>query len=56
MSKDIDLTNSLLSAVYLRRLMDGQKVFKTLNFLFLVTLNNIDLTLTEWILHLNVGY
>jgi len=42
MSNDIDLMNSALPAVHLHRLMDGQKVFKTFNFLFLVTLNNID--------------
>ena len=32
MSKDIDLNNSLLSPDHLRRLMDGQKVFKKLDF------------------------
>ena len=42
MSKDIDLTNSQLSAVHLRRLMDRQKVFKTLDFWFIDTRNNMD--------------
>ena len=42
MSKDIDLTNSLLSLSILHCLTDGQKIFKTIDILFLVNLNNID--------------
>ena len=42
MSKDIDLTNSLFSAVHFAPLDGWQKVFKTLDFLFLISLNNID--------------
>ena len=41
MSKDIDLTH-YFQLFILCRLIDGQKVFKTLDFLFLITLNNID--------------
>ena len=32
MSKDIDLIDSLLSDVYFAPLLDGQKVFKALDF------------------------
>ena len=41
-SKDIDLTNSLLSAVRFVPLDGWKKIFKIFEFLFLVTLNNID--------------
>jgi len=40
MSKGIDLTH-YFQLFILCRLIDGQKVFKTLDFLFLITLNNI---------------
>ena len=42
MSKDIDITNLLFSAVHFAPLDGGEKIFKTLDILFLVTLNNID--------------
>ena len=41
MSKDIDLTN-LLSAVHFAPLDGWAKVFKTLDFWFIDTWNNID--------------
>ena len=42
MSKDIDLTNSLFSTVHFAPLNGWVKIFKTFDFLFLITLNNID--------------
>ena len=42
MSKDTNLTNSLRWAIYFASLDGWAKIFKTLDFWFLVTLHNID--------------